>query len=76
MRVVLPEANTKFAKAAIVAGAREAVWQDSSLLITSAPEMRMNILAAIQAAGGNVVRFATEEPSLEDIYWNYIRKEQ
>jgi ABC-type multidrug transport system ATPase subunit len=76
MRVVLPEANAKYAEVAIESGAREAVWQDSSLLITSAPETRMHILAAIKAAGGDIVRFATEEPSLEDIYLNYIRKEQ
>ncbi len=44
-----------------------------SLLITSAPELRMSLLAAIKAAGGNIVRFATEESSLEDIYLNYIR---
>jgi ABC-type multidrug transport system ATPase subunit len=73
MRVVLPEANDKLMEAALLAGAREAVWQGTSLLITSAPEARMDILAAINAAGGNIVRFATEEPSLEDIYLNYIR---
>ena len=73
MRVVLTDANDKLMEAALVAGAREAVWQDNSLLITSAPETRMDILAAIKAAGGNVVRFATEEPSLEDIDLNYIR---
>jgi ABC-type multidrug transport system ATPase subunit len=73
MRVVLPEANAKYAEVAIESGAREAVWQDSSLLITSAPETRMHILAAIKAAGGDIVRFATEEPSLEDVYLNYIR---
>ncbi len=73
MRVVLPEADEKLIGIALVAGASEAMWQGNSLLITSAPELRMNILAAIKAAGGNIVRFATEEPSLEDIYLNYIR---
>jgi ABC-type multidrug transport system ATPase subunit len=73
MRVVLLEANLKYAQVAIAAGAREAVWQGQSLLITSAPETRMHILAAIKTAGGDIVSFATEEPSLEDIYLNYIR---
>ncbi len=76
MRVMLPEVNEELIKIARVAGASEAVWQGNSLLITCAPELRMHILAVIKAAGGNIVRFATEEPSLEDIYLDYIRKEQ
>ncbi len=76
MRVMLPEVNDKLIEVALAVGASEASWQGNSLLITSAPETRMNILAAIKAAGGDIVRFATEEPSLEDIYLNYIRKEK
>lgn len=56
-------------------GATEASLQESSMLITSAPETRMEILAAIKAAGGQVAHFTTQEPSLEDIYLKYIKQE-
>jgi ABC-type uncharacterized transport system ATPase subunit len=35
------------------------------------PEDRLQILRAIETAGGIVVRFASQEPSLEDIYLQY-----
>ena len=57
------------------AGAQAVTRQENALLITSAPEARREILAALEAAGGRVVRFATEEPSLEDIYLQYIKQE-
>jgi hypothetical protein len=41
-------------------------------LITSRPEDRLQILQAIEADGGQVARFATQEHSLEDIYLKYI----
>jgi hypothetical protein len=36
----------------------------------------MQILSAIERAGGKVARFATEELSLENIYLNYISGQQ
>jgi hypothetical protein len=45
--------------------------QENALLITSLPEDRLQILRAIETAGGIVVRFASQEPSLEDIYLQY-----
>lgn len=75
MRVELLNPSEALLPIAKQAGASAVTLQERALLITSAPETRMEILAAIKAAGGQVLRFATEEPSLEDIYLNYIRKE-
>jgi Cu-processing system ATP-binding protein len=57
------------------AGAAEALVDGDSLIITSRAETRLDILRAIDAAGGQVIRFATEELSLENIYLKYIRNE-
>jgi ABC-type uncharacterized transport system ATPase subunit len=43
-------------------------------LITSRPEDRLQILRAIETAGGEIVRFASQEPSLEDIYLQYTSR--
>lgn len=75
MRVELLNPSESFVTAAQKAGASEATWQENALLITSVPEARMRILAAMEAAGSRVVRFATEEPTLEDIYLKYIGQE-
>jgi ABC-type multidrug transport system ATPase subunit len=75
MRVELLNPSESLVTVAQQAGASAVVVQERALLITSAPEARLGILAAIKAAGGEVVRFATEEPSLEDIYLQYIKQE-
>lgn len=73
MRVEVANPSEALIPIARQAGASAVTLQANALLITSAPEVRMEILAALKAAGGEVVRFATEEPSLEDVYLNYIR---
>jgi ABC-2 type transport system ATP-binding protein len=71
MRVVLASSDPKHAEAACQAGARAVERQENALLITSMPEDRLQILRAIETAGGVIVRFASQEPSLEDIYLQY-----
>jgi Cu-processing system ATP-binding protein len=76
MRVILSRPDQHWAEIARQAGAAAANLSDDSLLITSPPEDRLRILQAIEAAGGQVERFATEERSLEDIYLKYIAAEE
>jgi len=71
MRVELAFSDPKHVEAACQAGARAVERQENALLITSMPEDRLQILRAIETAGGVVVRFASQEPSLEDIYLQY-----
>lgn len=71
MRVEMASSNPKHAEAACQAGARAVERQENALLITSMPEDRLQILRAIETAGGVIVRFASQEPSLEDIYLQY-----
>ena len=73
MRITLRSSETRLLAIAQQAGAYEARFTDNDLLLNSAPEARLEILSAIKNAGGEVVRFATEEPSLEDIYLQYIK---
>jgi len=75
MRVVLANANERCGAAAREAGASEVTHHGDSLLISSRSEDRLAILQALEAAGGRVARFATEEPSLEDTYLRYINAE-
>lgn len=75
MRVVLSNVDAKCLEAARGAGADSAALEGDSLLITSGAEDRLHILRAIESAGGQVERFATEELSLEDIYLKYINQE-
>ncbi len=79
MRVVLrtPQPSLRALQAvAVAAGATEAVFEDESLLITSRPEDRLEILRALENSGGHVERFATKELSLEDIYLRYSKESE
>jgi hypothetical protein len=76
MRVSVRGEAERFSEPALEAGAGEVRIEGTSLLITSSPEARLGIIEAIQAAGGSVERFATEEPSLEDFYLRYISDEK
>lgn len=75
MRITLRTPQNHLLAIAQQAGAYEVRFAENDLLLTSAPEARLEILSAIKNAGGEVVRFATEEPSLEDIYLQYIKQE-
>jgi Cu-processing system ATP-binding protein len=74
LRVSLRAPGQRLLEAVYQAGATEAVLEGEALLVTSRSEDRLEILQAIEAAGGQVERFATEELSLEDIYLQYINE--
>lgn len=72
MRVLLRNPNPRWAEAARRAGAEEVSLEGDALVIASRPECRFAILRAMEEAGGEIVRFTTQEVSLEDIYLRYI----
>ncbi len=75
MRVVL--ANPAEGLLAVVRGDRveNAILEGKSLVITCSPHNRLEILRAIEAAGGQIETFATEELSLEDVYMKYVTED-
>jgi Cu-processing system ATP-binding protein len=75
MRVVLMDPSESLVETARAWGAEDVRLEGDSLVLTSRSKDRLNILRALDAAGGRVVRFATEERSLEDIYMRYIRED-
>ena len=76
MRIILLNPDERLLEAARSSGAGDVALQGDSLVLTSGAEERLKILRAIEAAGGQITRFATEELSLEDIYLRYIREEE
>jgi ABC-type multidrug transport system ATPase subunit len=75
MRIVLLNPKEHLLETARSAGADCVAFEGDSLVLTSSAEDRLDILRAIEAAGGQIARFATEELSLEDIYMRYVREE-
>jgi ABC-type multidrug transport system ATPase subunit len=75
MRIVLANPGERLLAAVQACGVDEAVQQQDSLVITSCAGDRLKILRVIEAAGGRIESFATEELSLEDIYMRYVRDE-
>jgi ABC-type multidrug transport system ATPase subunit len=73
MRLSMANPDDRWRNAALAAGADAAVSNGDSLVIVSSPANRLKILRSIEADGGVISRFATLEPSLEDIYLRYIR---
>jgi ABC-type multidrug transport system ATPase subunit len=72
LRVWLRNAGERLAAAAVRAGACQADLAGDTLVLSCLPEQRLPILHAIEEAGGSIVRFSTEEPSLEEIYLGYV----
>jgi ABC-type multidrug transport system ATPase subunit len=72
LRLAMRQPSETFAQAALAAGATDAEIVSSDLWIVSQPERRLAILHAVEAAGGVVEQFSTEEPSLEEIYMRYV----
>ena len=64
--------EVKFAEVALRAGAREARLEGVTLLITSSAHSRLRILRAIEEAGGNIERLATDEPLIEEFFLRYV----
>jgi ABC-type multidrug transport system ATPase subunit len=76
MRIVLEKTDKRLIEIVKKSGASDVVIENDSLLVTSHPEGRLNILRAIENAGWHIKSFATEELSLEDVYLKYINDEK
>ncbi len=75
MRVVLANPDGRLLAAVRARGVENAALEGNSLVITSCAEDRVEILQVIEAAGGKIETFATEELSLEDIYMRYVSQD-
>jgi Cu-processing system ATP-binding protein len=75
LRVEMMKADTRWLEVARQAGAVSVNSEGDALLIAARPESHLPILRALEAAGGQVVRFTTEELSLEDTYLQYVNAE-
>jgi ABC-type multidrug transport system ATPase subunit len=74
MRLTLDNPDPRWAETARRHGAEDVAEDGSHLIVSSRPENRLQILHAIEAAGGKISRFATRDPSLEDLYLRYARE--
>ena len=72
MRVTLAHVDSAAIETAQRAGATGVEREGQSLLIMARPQDRLEILRAIELAGGQIESFGTEELSLEDIYLKYV----
>ena len=72
MRVRLTKFNSQSIEAAERAGATDVKLEQGSLVLKSRAEDRLEILRAMEAAGGQIETFSTRELSLEDMYLNYV----
>lgn len=75
MRVVLRNPDERLLEAARNAGGIELKLDGDSLTLAARAEDRLNIMRAIEAAGGQIGSFTTEELSLENIYMRYVGDE-
>jgi len=72
LRIAVKRPHARLARAAISAGALEAEWAGATLWVSAKPEDRLAILHEIEVVGGVIEHFATEPPSLEEIYLRYV----
>ncbi len=75
MRLTVANPSPSWSEVALKYGAKEVTADGTSLVITCLPEIRLRVLRAIEAEGGVIIRFATQEPSLEEIYLSYFHEE-
>ncbi len=75
MRLTVANPKPSWSAVAMKSGAKDVAADGTALVITCLPEDRLRILRAIEAEGGVIVRFATQEPSLEEIYLSYLHEE-
>lgn len=75
LRVVVANLDEGLLAVARGCPVEQTTLEGNSLLITCRAQDRPEILRAIEAAGGRIETFATEEPSLEDIYLKYVGDE-
>lgn len=75
MRILLANPNEDLLETAKRAGATDLSLDDNSLSLSAGAGDRLEILRAIEAAGGKILSFATEELSLENIYMRYVNEQ-
>ena len=66
-RVVLARATEEMAEAAAAAGAESTERNGTQLFFRARPERRLDIIRAIERAGGKVEEFHTESPDWEEL---------
>jgi len=71
----MESAGLSLLEAATQAGATDVVIDGNSLMMSTRPEDRLQILRAIENAGGKIRSFGMEELSLEDVYMKYVNEE-
>ena len=76
MRIHLKQSDEKFIDVAKDAGASTASIDGESLMVTSDPQFRLAILNGIKDSGGQILSFATQDLSLEDIFVRYLHEKQ
>ncbi|MCI0614891.1 ABC transporter ATP-binding protein [bacterium] len=76
MRIHLQRTEQQFVTVAKEAGALTAEIDGNSLIVTSAPESRLEILSQIIIRGGQIICFATEVVSLEVFFVRYLHEKQ
>jgi ABC-2 type transport system ATP-binding protein len=74
LHITVAEPRSELCEAAIRSGALSSEIVGPELLVTAPADGRWLILRAIEAAGGQIHRFSTEEPSLESLYLRYTRE--
>jgi ABC-type multidrug transport system ATPase subunit len=75
MRITLAKFDSELMEAAERAGAIDVKVEGNCLVLKSRADDRLPILRAIEAGGGQIVTFATEDLSLEDIYMRYVSED-
>lgn len=75
LRITLAKATPSLCEVARREGAVAAEMSASELLVTAPVDDRWRILRAIEERGARVLRFSTEEPSLESLYLRYTRED-
>ncbi len=75
LRVTMESAGLSLLEAATQAGATDVVIDGNSLIMSTRPEDRLQILRAIENGGGKIRSFGMEELSLEDVYMKYVNEE-
>ncbi|PWT95739.1 MAG: ABC transporter ATP-binding protein [Blastocatellia bacterium] len=75
LRIDLDQPDPTRLAAAKDAGATEMSFDGNSLIANCRPEDRLRILRAVDGNEGHVLRFVTEQITLEDIYVRYVNNE-
>lgn len=75
MRITLAKFDSQLLEAAERAGAIDVELEGNRLVLKSHAADRLQILRAIEAGGGQIVTFATEDVSLEDMYLRYVKED-